>query len=73
MVSLSRLQSFIAKLIRSIGNETEVGKGIKASGVPREEIFLTTKLNNINHKEVESALLDSLAKLDTPYVNLCMY
>ena len=29
------------------GNEKEVGLGIKASGLPREEIFLTTKLNNI--------------------------
>lgn len=26
------------------GNEAEVGEGIKASGVPREEIWLTTKL-----------------------------
>jgi diketogulonate reductase-like aldo/keto reductase len=28
----------------SYGNEAEVGEGIRASGVPREEIFLTTKL-----------------------------
>ena len=26
------------------GNEAEVGAGIKASGVPREEIWITTKL-----------------------------
>ncbi|KAH9067596.1 NADP-dependent oxidoreductase domain-containing protein [Lactarius vividus] len=32
-------------------NEKEVGIGLKASGVPREEIFLTTKLNNIDHKD----------------------
>ena len=27
-------------------NEAEVGRGIKNSGVPREEIWLTTKLDN---------------------------
>ena len=26
------------------GNETEVGEGIRASGVPRDEIFITSKL-----------------------------
>jgi len=28
------------------GNEAEVGRGIKNSGVPRSEIWLTTKLDN---------------------------
>jgi glycerol 2-dehydrogenase (NADP+) len=28
------------------GNEAEVGRGIKNSGVPREEIWITTKLDN---------------------------
>lgn len=51
-------------------NEAEVGKGIKQSGVPREQIFLTTKLNNPDHKNVEEALLESLRKLDTPYIDL---
>jgi alcohol dehydrogenase (NADP+) len=31
------------------GTEEAVGKAIKKSGVPREEIFLTTKLWNNNH------------------------
>ena len=53
------------------GNEAEVGAGIKASGVPREEIFLVTKLDNIDHKEVPEALEASLKKLDTPYIDLC--
>ena len=55
------------------GNETEVGKGIKASGVPREKFFLTTKLNNNDHKRPEEALFDSLQKLDTPYLDLCKH
>jgi len=51
-------------------NEAEVGQGIKASGVPRESIFLTTKLANTDHKNVEGALLSSLKNLDTPYIDL---
>ncbi|KAI0717030.1 Aldo/keto reductase [Earliella scabrosa] len=35
------------------GNENEVGMGIKASGVARDEIFLTTKLNNPDHRKVD--------------------
>lgn len=51
-------------------NEKEVGLGIKASGVPREEIFLTTKLNNPDHRNVAAALEYSLKQLDTPYLDL---
>jgi 2,5-diketo-D-gluconate reductase A len=31
------------------GNEREVGNAVRRSGIPREEIFVTTKLNNSNH------------------------
>ncbi|TDL25187.1 Aldo keto reductase [Rickenella mellea] len=51
-------------------NEKEVGEGIKMSGVDRSKIFLTTKLNNNDHKDVLGALLLSLRKLDTPYIDL---
>lgn len=51
-------------------NEKEVGQGIKASGVPREEIFLTTKLNNPDHKDPEAALEKSLKNLGTTYLDL---
>ncbi|EMD35639.1 hypothetical protein CERSUDRAFT_157524 [Gelatoporia subvermispora B] len=51
-------------------NEREVGLGIKASGVPREEIFLTTKLNNPDQRNPEAALEASLKALDTPYLDL---
>nr|VWP01928.1 Aspartyl proteinase [Ganoderma boninense] len=51
-------------------NEKEVGLGLKASGVPREEIFLTTKLNNTDHRDVPAALDYSLTQLDTPYLDL---
>ncbi|EGO03834.1 hypothetical protein SERLA73DRAFT_175491 [Serpula lacrymans var. lacrymans S7.3] len=51
-------------------NEKEVGQGLKASGVPREEIFVTTKLDNPDHRNVAQALETSLSKLDTPYIDL---
>ncbi|TGZ76759.1 Aldo/keto reductase [Ascodesmis nigricans] len=53
-------------------NEHEVGVGIKNSGVPRSEIFLTTKLWNNMHKpeDVEKALDDSLKKLGVDYLDL---
>lgn len=54
-------------------NEAEVGQGIIDSGVPREEIFLTTKLNNNDHQKVEEALFYSLKQLKTPYINLCRF
>jgi glycerol 2-dehydrogenase (NADP+) len=52
-------------------NEKQVGEGIKASGVPRSEIFLTTKLNNNQHKDVLGALNTSLELLGTNYLDLC--
>ncbi|KAJ5622729.1 glycerol dehydrogenase Gcy1 [Penicillium herquei] len=52
------------------GNETEVGNGIKASGVPRNEIFLTTKLHNQWHTRVPEAIEASLRALQTDYVDL---
>jgi len=52
------------------GNEAEVGEGIKASGVPREEIWLTTKLDNPWHKRVEEGIQSSLKSLGVDYVDL---
>ena len=54
------------------GNEAEVAEGIKSSGVPRSEIFLTSKLWNTHHKaeDVEEAVDNSLADLGTDYLDL---
>ncbi len=38
--------------------------------MPREQIFLTTKLNNSDQRDVEGALERSLQRLDTPYLDL---
>lgn len=53
-------------------NEEAVGKAIKASGIPREEIFVTTKLWNADQREgkVKEALEASLKKLGTDYIDL---
>ncbi|CAK4027494.1 aldehyde reductase i [Lecanosticta acicola] len=53
-------------------NETEVGSGIKKSGVKREDIFLTGKLWNTSHRPeyVEKALDASLKDLGTDYLDL---
>ncbi|KAK6337444.1 hypothetical protein TWF730_002843 [Orbilia blumenaviensis] len=52
------------------GNEREVGLGIKDSGVPREEIWITTKLDNTWHKHVEEGLTSSLNSLGVEYIDL---
>jgi diketogulonate reductase-like aldo/keto reductase len=53
-------------------NEEGVGEGIKASGVPRGDIFLTTKLWNDDHgyESTLHAMDESLRKLGTDYVDL---
>ncbi|ROW05817.1 hypothetical protein VMCG_05138 [Cytospora schulzeri] len=57
---------------RIYGTEAAVAKGIKKAGVPRERLFLTTKLwNNAHHPDdVEKALDASLKDLETDYVDL---
>ncbi|KAI0892568.1 Aldo/keto reductase [Annulohypoxylon nitens] len=52
------------------GNESEVGEGIRASGVPREQIWITTKLDNPWHKRVAEGIETSLKNLGTDYVDL---
>ncbi|KAF8066023.1 NADP-dependent oxidoreductase domain-containing protein [Lyophyllum atratum] len=51
-------------------NETEVGVGIKASGVPHGDFFLTTKLDNPDHENAAEALKKSLKNLGTDYLDL---
>src|SRR5262249_3897204 len=52
------------------GNEADVGAAIRASGIPREEIFVTTKLWNDDHGDPEGALDTSLGSLKMDYVDL---
>ncbi len=54
------------------GNEVGVGRGIATSSVPREDIFLTTKLWNSDQgfEKAIAALDASLERLGTDYVDL---
>ncbi|QDQ98612.1 aldo/keto reductase [Tomitella fengzijianii] len=54
------------------GNEAEVGAGIAASGIGRSNLFLTSKLNNGNHRpdDARRSFEESLARLDTDYLDL---
>ncbi|WP_026679337.1 aldo/keto reductase [Fictibacillus gelatini] len=53
-------------------NEEGVGKAIKETGVPREELFITTKVWNDDqgYESTLSAFEESLKKLDLDYVDL---
>ena len=53
-------------------NEVEVGKGIKESGIKREEIFLTTKLaaEAKNYETAKRNIQESLDKLDCDYIDM---
>ena len=53
-------------------NEQQVGEAIKNSGIPREDIFITSKLNNGFHKpdDARKAFDETLSKLGTDHINL---
>jgi 2,5-diketo-D-gluconate reductase A len=54
------------------GNEAEVGAAIAASGIPRDELYITTKLNNSNHlpDDARRSFAESLEKLGLDRVDL---
>ena len=57
---------------QAYGNERGVGEGVRTCGVPREEIFVTSKVA-AEHKTYESAaksIDESLAKLGMDYIDL---
>lgn len=54
------------------GNEKEVGEGIKQSGVDRGELFLVTKVNFKSYENTEQTVMQSLANLQTDYIDLLL-
>ena len=54
------------------GNEKSVGEAIKTCGIPREEIFVTTKIWNTDqgYQSTKDAFSRSLEKLDIEYIDL---
>ena len=55
-------------------NERSVGNAVKASGVPREEIWITSKLwpSEYGEGKTEKAIEKMLARLDTEYIDLLL-
>ncbi|KAG6033479.1 hypothetical protein E4U41_006903 [Claviceps citrina] len=52
------------------GNEEELGAAIKASGISRDQLFITTKLHPSKNRPTEEAFEDSLKKLGLDFVDL---
>ncbi|KAI0058405.1 Aldo/keto reductase [Artomyces pyxidatus] len=52
------------------GNEEQVGAALRESGIPREQLYVVTKLGGSGHHRVEEAFEESLAKLGIEYVDL---
>ncbi len=59
---------------QSYFNEEEVGSAIEKSGVPRSEIFLTTKvwIEHYGYEETKKSVLASMEKLKTDYIDLVL-
>lgn len=53
-------------------NEREVGKAVRESGIPREKIFVTTKLYPDQYGNPEKAINDSLKRLNIDYIDLLL-
>lgn len=59
---------------QSYGNESAVGSAIRKSGVPRDEIFLTTKLwiSEAGYEKAKASLLGSLERLGLDYIDMVL-
>jgi len=55
-------------------NEEGVGQGLRASGVPRDKVFLTTKIPSSlkTYEEIGPCITESLRRLDTDYLDLLL-
>lgn len=59
---------------QSYFNEEEVGNAIAKSDIPREEIFLTTKvwIEHYGYEATKASVLESMRKLQVDYLDLCL-
>lgn len=55
-------------------NEEAVGRAVKKSGVPREELFITTKvwISNAGYEQAKASIEESLRKLQLDYLDLVL-
>lgn len=54
------------------GNEAEIGEAIRDSGIPREEIFVITKLYPDQFSDPDAAIEEALAKLNIGYIDMML-
>lgn len=54
------------------GNEEAVGNAIVKSGIPREELFIVTKVNYKSYENVRETVEQSLKNLQTDYIDLLL-
>ena len=59
---------------QAYGNEEGVGAAIQKSGVPREELFVTSKIwiSNGGYEKAKASIEKSLRKLRTSYLDLML-
>lgn len=59
---------------QAYGNEEGVGNAIVKCGVPREELFITTKvwISNAGYEKAKASIQESLKKLRTDYIDLLL-
>ena len=59
---------------QSYFNEEQVGSAIEKSGIPRKEIFLTTKvwIEHYGYEQAKGSVLESMRKLRTDYLDLVL-
>ena len=59
---------------QSYFNEEEVGAAIRKSGIPREEIFITSKvwIEHYGYEECRASVLESMRKLGVDYIDLML-
>ena len=53
-------------------NENSIGKAVKNSGIPRDEIFITTKLYPHQYTDAASAIDEALERLGVDYIDLML-
>lgn len=59
---------------RLYGNENEVGEAVNATSVPRDEVFVTTKIwfNNYGYEKAKAAIDDALKRMNLDYLDLML-
>lgn len=59
---------------QAYGNEADVGAGIRDASIPRDEVFITTKIDDDNHEPAElvNSVEASLERLGTDHVDLLL-